>query len=70
MYTIWYVDEHDRVEKTQGGFDTLERINRNHAIINVKNPDGDSITTVVGGMLDDIRVLQQRGRLDAGEPHQ
>jgi len=69
MYTIWYVDEHDRVEKTQGGFDTLEQINRDHAIIDVENSDGDSIITVVGGMLDDIRVLQQRGHLDAGKPN-
>lgn len=65
-YTIHYIDDADKVHETTGGFSTLQQIHQDYAIISIRK-EGQSVFGVVGGALDDIAELVQKGLYDPGE---
>jgi len=69
MYTIHYLDDNGEVQKTQGGFSTLERIHQNHAIIKVRKSNGSSLLSRVGGDLYEAISSKRKGGTHSGKPN-
>lgn len=68
MYTVYYLDN-GRVRKIQCGFSTLESIHQNHALLRVQKGSTELLSHV-GGVLDDIAELAEKGLVDTDESDQ